>query len=459
MREGAALLKELEIVAQILTQLKALQGAPFPSAKSGVATELPSWISAGDGASLIINGSISQLIASLANRLYLNKPQLINTISESDWISLVQRVIGPILGATGLDQPIEEIAQNALSALKVEMNDANWNFHKRTFLFGCSFIDSQKIPPFTVGPVTIRSRQSWLDHAHEQGRITRVTHRRLAALWAGQKLRARIQSRESYNEQLIIDAIGRAPYVCSAETEGLFGDFAKERALLATRLTLLGVALMWENPRKALQEINLIYDGPPYMQTCNYYQVRPEMFSGSRWIKCLHGLPLLGELWEPLVSARSDWWAILAEAIQFLLCDPKLTLRPKLMNTFAHALIWFHEACREPMPLIAITKFMSCLDSLACGRKANGIIALVSARMKVTPDTPIRPDGPTFKMAINQLYSEGRSCLLHGSSNRLGHDWENQMRLAETLARWCIIGCFHWAVEHASNDDPKQMAL
>lgn len=451
--------KEAEIIALMLNELRLLQATPFPKPTIKTALELPSWINAGEGKSLIINRTISQLISDLADLLYNAKTPLMNAISRKDWSSLVQRVIGPILSAIDLDDPVEVRAGEALTAINNALNATDWNFHKRTFLFGCSLVDHHEIPAFIVGPVTIRRRHAWLDHALEQGRITPVTHRRLSARWSGKKLRRRKASLESSNESSIIDTVGQAPFICSVETEGLFGNVAKEKALLAARLTLLGVGLMWASPRKALQDINLVYDGPPYRQTYAFFQERPELLGGSRWVNSLHGLSLFGDSWTPLITKRQDWWLILEEAIRFILGEPSQSQRPKLMNCFSHALIWFHEACREPVPVIAIAKFMSCLDSLACGRKASGIMTLVSARMGVKSDTPIREGGQSFKVVIENLYQQGRSRLLHGNSDKLGHDWENQRGLAEMLARLCLILCFHWAADHASSDDPKQMAM
>ena len=451
--------KALKILTQILRELKAIQSRPFPESSINTVPELPSWINAGEGKSLTINGVISGLIVDLSDQLYASKPELSNSISKKDWSSIVKRVIGPILGKVDLDVPFQTSASEVLSAVKDDLNRSDWNFSKRIFLFGCSFVNHHDIPPFTVGPVSIKRRHLWLEHGLEERRFSRVTYSRLAASWSGKTIRPRKPSLESHNEHAIIDAIGEAPFVCSIETDGLFGDFAKEKALLAARLTLLGVALMWASPRKALQEINLAYDGPPYRQAYAFYQVRPELLSGSRWTKSLHGLSLFGDEWEPIIAQRNDWWTTLAEAIKFLLGNPDHAQRPKLMTSFAHALIWFHEACREPMPMIALTKYISCLDALACGRKASGIIALVSARMEVEPEAPIRKDGPSFKAAINQLYSQGRSQLLHGSSDRLGRDWEDQRELAETLARFCLILCFEWAAQHAECDDPTQMKV
>jgi hypothetical protein len=423
--------------------------------------EFSGWISAGDQKSLVINGKISRLIDYLSRGLHVADPSLAKSISMQDWSGVVRRVIGPLLGAIDLDDPLEANSETIIASLRYELDHTNWNFSRRTFLFGCSFIEHHEIPPFYVGPVTIWRRASWLNHAREEGRIAHATHRRLAAAWSGKKLRHRKTSLESSNENDILDAIGMAPYICSVETDGLFGEVAKEKALLAARLTLLGVGLMWATPSKALKELNLVYDGPPYRQTYAFFQDRPEILGGSRWAKSLHGVSLFGDQWEPLVSKREHWWAILGETLEFLLSKDGHVARPKLMNTFAHSLIWLNEACREPTPMIAVTKFMASLDALAGGRgtDSGGIIDLVCARIGQDRNSPIRPDGPTFASAIKNLYKEGRSRLIHGGSDRLGHDWQNEKELAESLARVCMILCLEWATTNPSCDDPKLMAI
>lgn len=109
--------------------------------------------------------------------------------------------------------------------------------------------------------------------------------------------------------------------------------------------------------------------------------------------------------------------------------------------------------------MIAVIKFMSSLDALACGRRATGIMKLLSARANVDINAPIRESGPTFKAVIDDLYSQGRSRLLHGNSERLGHDWEGTRGLAEYFARIGLVLCFHWAAENAKCDDPKQLSV
>lgn len=263
-------------------------------------------------------------------------------------------------------------------------------------------------------------------------------------------MKRRKPSQDSANEHAVVDAIGGAPYVCTVETDGIFGEVAKEKAVMAARFAQIGVALMWASPSKAIAELNLVFDGLPYRQTYAFFQDRPDILSGSKWVHSLHGLSLFGDLWEPLIQQRADWWITLAEVIGYWLSPDAKVPRPNLMNQFVQALTWFHEACREPMP----TKFMAALDALASGGKGRGIMALITSRWGVAENASIRANGPSFSSAIGELYSQGRSRLIHGNSDRIGHDWQDQRGLAESLARITLILCLHWAAHHSNLDDP-----
>ncbi len=448
-----------KIIVDILIELQKIA----PTAPSSIDSkndnlEFPQWISAGDGASIIINNAISKLIWNLAEALYKEKPTMEKSISRKDWAGLVQSIIGPLLGKTDLDAPPENSASILLTNLKHELETTEWNYKKRTFLFGCSFIQNDDIPPMTIGPVTIWPREKWLDQALENGEITKVSHRRMRARLIGKSVKKRKPSRDSINEDVVIDAVGGAPYVCTVETNGIFGEVAKEKAVMAARFALLGVALMWENTSKALAGLNLVFDGPPYRQTYAFFQDRPEILSGSQWLNLLHGLSLFGEQWQPMIERWADLRQIIAEAIACWLSPDGKVPRPKLMKQFVQALIWFHEACREPMPMIATTKFMAALDALACGEGRRGIETLVTSRLGVAEGDPIRAGGSSFSDVIKELYSQGRSKLIHGESDRIGHDWQNQRSLAESLARITLILCLQWAADNPKSDEPRLMS-
>jgi hypothetical protein len=447
------------IIVAILRELQNTEAGPtFSAGSMSSRFELPQWISAGDGASITINSAISNLIWDLAGALYDEKPAMAKAISRKDWAGLVRRVIGPLLGSTDLNAQLESSADIILTCVQNELATEQWNFSERTFLFGCSFIQNHDIPPLPIGTVTVWTREKWLDQALANGRISKVSHQRLLARWTGKSLKKRKPSRDSANENAVVEAVGGAPYICTVDTNGIFGEFATEKAVMAARIALLGVALMWASPTKAMEELNLVFDGQPYLQAYAFFQDRPEILGGIKWVHSLYGRSLIGELWHPMIQQRADWWTTLAEAIAFWLSPDGKVPRPKLMKQFVQALIWFHEACREPMPMIATTKFMAALDALACGGKGRGIKTLITSRLGVAEKDPVRAGGPSFSDVIGELYSQGRSRAIHGDSDRIGHDWQDQKDLAESLARHTLIHCLHWAAENPSSDDPKLMS-
>ena len=105
----------------------------------------------------------------------------------------------------------------------------------------------------------------------------------------------------------------------------------------------------------------------------------------------------------------------------------------------------------------AIVKFSSSLDALGSGGKARGIREVITARVGIKEDQPLRVGGPTMRQAVEEIYSEGRSRTVHGTNMKLGHDWTSTRSLAEQLARLCLIMCIDWAAENPSSEDPSEM--
>lgn len=449
-------MNEVSILIEILRELKTI-GDEVPFSDVAEKVELPCWISAGNGQSLIINRKISRLIRDLADVLFTTQSVEPKAISADDWAGIVQSVVGPALAKTHLGQPFEKNARLVLKEVQQELANTEWNYRKRTFIFGCSFVRHPDLTKLEIGPVKILSRETWLSAALDQGQISKTSYRRILSRWSGQAVRERKASRDQINEDSVVKAVGAAPFVCTVVTHGLFGKFAREKAVMAARLALVAVALMWRRPSKAMGDLNLLFDGPQYLRTWAFHHDKGDIFGGWERVYPFTGLPLIDRSWQEAIEGWAASWSTIAEAIAYWLSADGLVERPTLMNQFVQALIWFHEACLEPTPMIAITKFMASLDALACGGKSNGIKALVKARLGVEDDTPIRSDGPSVQKVIDELYSQGRSRLIHGSSDRIGHDWTDSMLLAEQLSRRTLIACLNWAAQHSNHDNPKLM--
>jgi hypothetical protein len=171
-----------------------------------------------------------------------------------------------------------------------------------------------------------------------------------------------------------------------------------------------------------------------------------------------HGPWLETGQWEQVFSERADHFTVVGEVLEYLVSPTGDVARPRMMNTLAQALLWFHEGCRETVAPMAIVKFSAALDALACGGKAGGIRRLLSARLGIPESSPIRPDGPTLRQAIKEIYSDGRSRTIHGTNVKLGHDWTSTRDMAEQFVRLCLLLCIDWAASHPSSNDPSQLA-
>lgn len=108
------------------------------------------------------------------------------------------------------------------------------------------------------------------------------------------------------------------------------------------------------------------------------------------------------------------------------------------------ALLWAAEGTREPNDALASTKFATSLDILAQAHKAHPIVEMVKHLTAIDADTivvkstPHHPNGMTMKQAVERLYGEGRSQVLHGSIVDPMHRHALERELGSWFARTCL---------------------
>jgi hypothetical protein len=129
------------------------------------------------------------------------------------------------------------------------------------------------------------------------------------------------------------------------------------------------------------------------------------------------------------------------EAIAFLVSPDDAGPRPKISRTLSQALLWFNAGCREESDAFAIVNFAASMDALCEGKGDQEILRLLQARLGVKPTDPINPKGPSFKSVIDQIYKNGRSRTVHGTSPHVGHDRSVIRRQAEDIARFALVTC------------------
>jgi hypothetical protein len=267
-------------------------------------------------------------------------------------------------------------------------------------------------------------------------------------------LRKRKPSFDAMRERDVRNAVGECSYVCSVRAQDLASGAGRLKARAAAHLAMTAIALRWQTPSRALAGFNLLIDPGVRRQRSMEFISGRRTLAGGHLIGLPHGPTISAADWLAEFQAHKNDFTVIGEAIHYLLSVSGAASRPRLMNTLAQSLLWFHEACRDEVDLMAVVKFSASLDALANGGKAGGIRRSINARLGIQDGQTIRKDGPTLKAAIDEVYSEARSRTIHGTNERLGHDWSSTRRLAEQLARLCLIASIDWMVKHPALDNP-----
>ena len=473
-------------MSEIIAELSRVQKSSRPYRDEDDDTPWPREIAVGNGLVVTISKKIDQLIRDVARSMRI-RASLESQFTADDYRKLVRRAFGPALAKINPGLEHEQTAQSVLADVEASISEEiAWvlNSGGLEYAFGCTLFTFTDFPPFDIGPVRFEPREIWLDRKASDGRsarisrggrierfghqigdgpISKVAKRRILRAWRGQKPKGRKPSVDSHNERDIIEAIGDCPYVCSVKMPG-FGDKAgQDKALLAARLALTTISLIWQIPSKALDGLNLLFDREMRGRSLLSFTSDGLILGGRMKSNMPHAPWVRREELERHSQEFSDEFAVAGEAIKWLLDPNGSNPRPQLSSIIAQAMIWFHDGCREVTDLKAIVSFASCMEILAGGDGQNSIRKLVLARLGADENTKIHRDGFTVREVIGQIYDEGRTRFIHGPRKKgnhvwgykLGHDWSETRGNAELLARMCLVSCLEWSAENPQGDDPR----
>jgi hypothetical protein len=441
-------------VSEIIGELTRLQGLSPPDISGDREYPIPGLIPTGTGDGLLISRNVDLLISWVARDLLKGKEVETRSFTDAEWIAEVRNAFGAALARIDLDDPLESNTKQVLSDVQGAIDRQTVTQVAREYAFGCTLFSNQDITSFNIGPVLFETRVAWLARRATAGNVTKVAQQRIMHAWLGKRIRKRKPSFDSIIENDILDMTCSCPYVCSVMTDGLAPEAGKEKALTAARLAFTAIALLWETPSKALDGFNLAFDRKMHGRRFLSFGQGSLVTSSKSKSHMPHGPHLHSGDWERTLQTHRDHFMISGEILEYILSPNGRVMRPRLMNALAQALLWYHQACRDPEKLMGVVDFAAAMDALASGRKARGILSLLTARFGIDANDPIRVGGPSVKSAIEHIYSDGRSRTIHGTNDRLGNDWSVTRGQAESFARLCLVGCIDWAANNPASDDP-----
>ncbi len=101
---------------------------------------------------------------------------------------------------------------------------------------------------------------------------------------------------------------------------------------------------------------------------------------------------------------------------------------------------WFGQARREKNEFIAVVKYGICLDILAKGSRANGILKLCCAVLGMAEADSMTSDGRSLELVVRKLYEDGRSQIAHGGRLALLQELPVEIYLADSLTSQVLTG-------------------
>ncbi len=444
------------VLEEVIEELATIQGKPQCALVEPGEFPIPSMLPVGDEGGLYTTKKMERAIGTLARMLKMKDASLAARFTDDEWRNVVRNSLGPRLAQIDLDEPAGQNAADVLSEMRRVLAAAATATPAREHVLPCTLFNAQ-IKAFTIGPLTIESRDSWLDRQAAAGALKPKVADRIRRAWSGGKLRARRRGFEAIQEKALMQMVGGSEFICSLTTHDYAPSAAGEKALLIARVGLTMIALLWQVPSRTLDGVYLRYDREVRSVSTLSFASGVIGIPGVKLSSLPHGAHLKAGEWEHILKSQADYFRQCGEVLDFLLNVDGNVTRPNIMNTLAQSLIWFHQGCREPNGLMAIVNFAAALDALASGTKAQGIRKLISARLQMQDTTQLTPHGPTMKRAVDTIYSEGRSRAIHGTSDKISHDWSVTRGIAEQLARFCLLASIDWAIQNATSDEPDRL--
>jgi len=444
-----------QLITTILRELRKAQTEKWSPPKSGPVKKLrfPPTLALGEGEHLKATETFRVAVFDYARLCLSNDPTIKPRFKIDEFAKLVESAFANVLAKTESDRSDEDLVNEVEEKVRERLNDDVLRHRQPIELtVGCHLFEGESAYPLRVGPVVFETREQWRQRLVARNKLSCISARRLEAIWSGKPMRARKGSADSQTENAILKAIGECPVACTIETDALSSKNIEEKGLLAARLAMSAVSLMWERPSQGVQWMKLLYDRKlPNRHTVSFGEGK---YPGSSSAKS--EMPVGRWTDSELVSNLTENQWLLDQVGESLLnyVQPGRTIdRPKVMNAIFMSLLWFHEATREPLDQIATTKFAASMDALVAGKGEHAIVKLLGARLGYKPDSPLFKDGRTIKSVISKIYGDGRSRLIHGSSHDFADDWTHIRSSAEVTARLCLISSCDWLYRNRNSDN------
>lgn len=307
--------------------------------------------------------------------------------------------------------------------------------------------------PFVVGPVSIMSRNQWLDSVdfndyakkafvedeernhHWKEALREVLARPTETVEEGEKPLPMLAS-------FMYGPLRSAPSLLRISLSGYEARLSRKAARHICKTTLDGLSLFLGG-KELFHQQTLSDERMPPVDHHTIVESKGFLhapgYGLNKQIRIMAGKRVKDQLTQDIMRPRLDALSHILHS----LVSPEEYSHPQLAMRWAMALDWLAEGERESSEAIALAKIGTSLDVLTEGGKFGGILNMITHLTGKDEKTIVQvgPIHRDLRWLIREIYDNGRSKILHGNVFDRLQSFADIRLAASSLARLVLIEC------------------
>jgi hypothetical protein len=382
--------------------------------------EIQRWITEGtipvniplpDGNVALVTVDGSRAIVKFADNIWQNDPTLKKTVDANSFLRVTLDCLGEILPELlEVDNVTKESIKNLRNRIFSKLKEKQLPV---THYFPCWLFRDPQVTKFNIGSIEFMQLSNWLPKVEQASKMHQKWIHEVQEYWQGKRVSDALEDEAS---KVVVSAVDNCFWIAAVRIEKHEEKKSYERARFAVRLALDALGLTIKPSQAKNLQLKAEANPPSAIRKLsqpdghNLYYGADFNSSG------------IGESANQLLETNSNFLIAAGQLIETIVSLESGRNTRKLDERWLNALYWYGEACREPTDFIALVKLGVSLDILTKGEK-RGICKFTCKLFGKKDSDPITRDGTTLKQIVEDLYSEGRSQIAHGSKLGILEDY------------------------------------
>ena len=405
--------------------------------------ESPSFISTDGGNTLLLNQSINKKITEVADYYFNQQNEIKTKYTINEWRTEIRRMVGRCYEVTDSNDSLEQRRHTFKQEIENAKNESISRQNNYFLSFGCLLFREPLNSEFSIGPVTFLPSNSWLNCAFENGLIEETEYKNLKKFVFGSESTSDKEAREQLQDPIIFDMFRDTQMMCTVKTEGLAPELARKRSLIAARLAQTSITLLWLKPSRILGSMRVAGEHSTFMRDMIMSTPNARLGYHSELV----GLNVVNcDDITKISSYDKQLFDLSGQMIACWTSNTEYSQASELLRGLSQALFFFWSGCNDD-ELMSIVKFTASLEALSPEQNCKAVLKLTKSRLNLEGEDPVTPN-KNLKQIVKQMYNQARSRTLHGTNEKLLHDWSIVQAYSEVITRNCIVSSMKFLIKN-----------